>query len=584
MTGDPSQDESHLTGGAASTVISEKMTSLVKGAGFARIGGNMPLTNDDEIFSRASRAETALRKSVKTSMADPDSVRKSLNPSFLSEFGLFAAQHQPNGMDSLVKQLNQVLSTELGKNITLTSPLSSGILPYDLVAPSRLIYPVYSPFRNKVPRTQGQGSSRRAKVFTGIQGSGTPSGSNAVKRISISELNGGSMSNWPINLPAAGAQTAVDLNIPYQFFGLTEALSWLAQFAGQGFEDISALANLVLLQEVMLGEEYQMLWGTSSAIPTPAAATLAARTAGSNETAMTGVTTNVYVRVTAVTPYGETAANVANVAWSSGQVVDVTIAPSRGATQYNIYVGTGASDPGRTSTFFKAVVGGQKYTIQGAVPTTGANPPAADTGTNSATDYEGMFSILDGHAVTDASVYPSGFQAGYINKSVGNTLTTSVLNTALINMWQTWKANPAELVAEGSDVTRLANDIISSSSNSGAFRLMIDQGAEQAGARVGAAISEVQNPITRDVVRVVVHPWFTQGTALLLSYTLPMTYSNISNIWENVMVQDYLSVSWPVIDATFRYSLFYYGALVCYAPQYNGVLQGLQVSAATPYS
>ena len=36
-------------------------------------------------------------------------------------------------------------------------------------------------------------------------------------------------------------------------FGLSESLSWLAQFEGQGFEDLSALANLVLLQEMMLG-------------------------------------------------------------------------------------------------------------------------------------------------------------------------------------------------------------------------------------------------------------------------------------------------------------------------------------------
>jgi len=42
-------------------------------------------------------------------------------------------------------------------------------------------------------------------------------------------------------------------NIPYRFFGLSESLSWLAQFMGQGFEDVSALANLVLLQEFMMG-------------------------------------------------------------------------------------------------------------------------------------------------------------------------------------------------------------------------------------------------------------------------------------------------------------------------------------------
>ena len=45
----------------------------------------------------------------------------------------------------------------------------------------------------------------------------------------------------------------VTLNVPYRFFGITEQLSWLAQFAGQGYEDLSALANLIMLQEAMLG-------------------------------------------------------------------------------------------------------------------------------------------------------------------------------------------------------------------------------------------------------------------------------------------------------------------------------------------
>jgi hypothetical protein len=50
----------------------------------------------------------------------------------------------------------------------------------------------------------------------------------------------------------------------------------------------------------------------------------------------------------------------------------------------------------------------------------------------------------------------------------------------------------------------------------------------------------------------------------------------VSNCWEYNLVQDYLSISWPVIDATFRYSMFTYGALAANAPQYSGILQGLQ--------
>jgi hypothetical protein len=50
------------------------------------------------------------------------------------------------------------------------------------------------------------------------------------------------------------------------------------------------------------------------------------------------------------------------------------------------------------------------------------------------------------------------------------------------------------------------------------------------------------------------------------------------------MVQDYVSIAWPVIDATFRYSIFMYGALVSHAPYYSGLIQGLQVSDVTPFS
>ena len=80
--------------------------------------------------------------------------------------------------------------------------------------------------------------------------------------------------------------------------GVTEELSWLAQFAGQGFEDISALANLIMLQEMMLGEEYQMICGSSANLATPATPTITARTAGSNETTV-GANGTYDVKVTA---------------------------------------------------------------------------------------------------------------------------------------------------------------------------------------------------------------------------------------------------------------------------------------------
>jgi len=51
-----------------------------------------------------------------------------------------------------------------------------------------------------------------------------------------------------------------------------------------------------------------------------------------------------------------------------------------------------------------------------------------------------------------------------------------------------------------------------------------------------------------------------------------------------VVTRRVTTCAWPVIDATFRYSIFLLGSLVAHAPFYSGILQGLQVSDVTPYS
>jgi hypothetical protein len=566
--------------GSPDIMMSSKMQTLVKGAGFSRPGGNTLLTDDNEIFKRSMRAEASFKRSIKQGVHDPQGVMKSLSPDFAGRFGAFlAASPQTQAMQQWTADLSKQVSDAIGKNISLTSPLSTSFAPFNLAAPSRLIYPVYSPIRNKIARTQGQGVAYQEKVVTGVTGSQTGASGGKFTRMSIPEFQGGGSfsGNWPLNLPPAGNQDAVDIKVPYKFAGMSENLSWLAQFSGQGFEDVSALANLILLQEFMLNEEAAFLASTSVALSTPSAPTLTARTANTGETALSGVTTNVYVKVTANTWYGETAASTgASVAWSSGQVVDVAVSTVTGAQWYNLYVTTGAS--AGTYYVMKTQVGGAYFTLQGALPTSGTTAPSSDSGTYSSNDYEGIISTLSGHST--GGVYPSGWQGGYVNQAVGDTLNHNVLNTALQQMWDgsgAYRADPAEIIAEGGDVMRMSNDIVNSNSTTGAYRLFVEQ-SEVPGVRLGAAVSEFQNPITRSPVRVVVHPWLTQGTALLMSYQLPMSWSNVSNVWEYNLVQDYLSISWPVIDATFRYSMYTYGAMVCNAPFYCGLLQGLQQS------
>lgn len=594
----------------ATNMLVNKLPDAVKGFGYAKPGGNKVLDNDDEIFDRSFKVANALKASVKKSHSDPESVIKGLNPSFTNQFGMFnTAMSAPGfgagqGVAEYLQQIGSAIN-ELGaeKNITIGSgPLysssfgTSGFVPYDLVAPARLVYPVFSPLRNKIPRVPGQGTSRQAKIVTGISGSQT--GNQGVVDISYAEST--TFTTWQ-NTPSAGAQTAVNISVPYRFFALSESLSWLAQFSGQGFEDISALANLILLQEFMLAEEYAMISATSTAISAPSAPTLSVRTAGSNETALPS-SSHFWVAVTATNYYGETVMSTVSSdagSVSSTQVVDVTIPASAGALQYNIYVNNSASStPARTAMWLKASnVGGVKFTLQGpTVPSSGTNPPSADTGTGSANRMEGLVPTLTGFSASTASIYPTtgsnstNWIGGYVNQNAGTHLSINLINTALQQMWDgtgstnpgAFRADPSEIIGEGGDIMRLSNDVVQSGAATN-YRLFVEQ-PDVTGVRAGAAVSEFQNPITRSVVKMLVHPWLTQGTAMLMSYTIPYAWSQVSNCWEMTMVQDYLSISWPVIDPTFRYSMFMYGAMVANAPWYSGIIQGIQRSDVTPYS
>jgi hypothetical protein len=371
------------------------------------------------------------------------------------------------------------------------------------------------------------------------------------------------------------------VNINYKFMGLSESLSWLAQFAGVGFEDISSLANLVLMQEFQFGEEYLNIAGTATALNAPTHAATA-RAATTSETAITGVTTDVWVAVTAKNYYGETVSStIASVAWSATDVVDVVITPhaNDAAQQYSIYVGTTSTNPGRTGMFLYSTSGATKVTIQGALPTAGAVAPTGDTGTSGTNRWEGILSVLSGKAAANG-IYPTDFKGGYFNGAVQDVLNLNVINKALQSVYNgpgAFRASPEELFCDGIDATNLSADVAKNGSGTN-YQLLIEQG-QMAGVIHGTAVSQLVNPVTRRLLNVTVHPGWLQGTAFMTQWTTPNAARN-ANVWEMRMVQDLLSVAWPVIDPTYRYSMFEYGTFFAQAPQYAALLGGLQKTTA----
>lgn len=591
------------TGRKASVAIrASQFPGLVKGYGLMHSTARNDLANEGKgglvrretddpnwIANASAVAEATLKKVIEKGLFKPHKVTKGMYGPLANAI-TFMNQFSPQAImaQATARQWSAEIGSAIGKNFSLTSPLSQGFLPYDLIPFVRTIYPVYTPLRNKLPRVPGQGKYHEGRILSSITGS-LPGGLGSLQDDSTSEFWGGSFASWPNSLPNAGSQTAYDIQIPYRFFALTEGVSWLAQFSGQGYDDIYGLSSLVLLQEFMLLEEHDLLASSSQALATPSAPTGAARSAGTGEVGLSGVTTDVYAKVTAINFWGQTAASSAvTISATNGQVIDLTLSPVAGALNYVIYLTTGAS-PGTyyqftgINTLPGGTVGATKFTLQGAIPTSGNTAPASDTGTSATTRQESLFSVLSGLAYNGGSGPYPNTSAGYYNDNPLSVLNVALVQTTLQQMYNGstgYLANPSEIIVSANDVVVLANSIQAESI--AAYQLRIQQ-SEMAGVTAGIAVAGVVNPIWRTIPEIVVHPYLPQGNCLFMSYTLPQTQNNLGNVVENVMVQDYAQIAWPVIDPTFRQSIMRYGTFFFPAPQYCGAIQGLMRSSTTPY-
>lgn len=516
----------------------------------------------------------ALQAEVLRGYTDRASIAKGMNQGFLDRF-----PHLRTAIleKSISEQVEEMFDVPLTKSFTagnLSIGTTSGLVPFDLLAPSRLIYPTMTLFRNWFPRTQAQGTSLQESIITGISGSQT--GNLSIADVSVPELVGsGGFGAHPQSLFPGGQQSGESLNVPYKFFGVYESLSWLAQFAGQGFDDISSLANLILLQEMMLGEEYMLIGGTSAPLPVPSAPTVQVRIAGPGETALPAGTYTVYVA--AANYWGSTAVSSSVSATTNGAaVIDVTFTPSLGGLFTNVWATLSGVDY-----LIGPQAGGIRYTLQGPLPVAGSRP-LSDTGTGKNTRMEGVIPVCAG-ASAAAGVYPADWSS-FVDNTAGVRLDYNLIYETLDGLWnfpRAHKADPEFLVGDGGDIMRLSQDVIGQGNG---VNYILNVPSADPVVRVGTAVSEFQSPITRSTMKVVVHPWFPQGTATLMSHQLPHTWSNVTSAWEMHVVQDYVSIAWPTIDATFGYSIFMYGSMVAHAPQYTGLIQGIQVSEKTPYS
>ena len=470
---------------------------------------------------------------------------------------------------------------DIQKDITLTSPLSTSFAAFDLEAPAKLLTPRPTPLRNRIPRKKGVGTSHRVKRILGYTGTGTGGIGNTWPGITESSTATFGSINYERGPKISYA--ADDLVLPYNSYSLSDSVSFDANFSGLGYQDLRQLSSTSTLYATMLMEERMMLMargtasGYSGALSAPTF-TLASPVASGSQVALAANT--YYVNVTtdagiSGNGFGESILGTeASTTVASGDVLTVTVGTAvSGALGYNIYVGT---TTGAANLKYQGTLRGTgTFTIEGA-------SAAGLTGNNAAFNTTGAAAS---RAAADTSAYATGYDgilptvlganSGF-NNSINSTFSTSnpgaEFQTVFGQLYQNVKADPDLVLLNGNDRKQLSDAIKSGSTAN--YRLTIQEPGKD-GITYGSIVTGIQNEVTGKAVDLMVHPWLNQGVAPVLSFTLPIPDTEVSDVWANFMVQDYMGIQWPVTQFSYDFSTYFRGTFFCTAPAWNGAVSGI---------
>lgn len=475
----------------------------------------------------------------------------------------------------------RVAMQDIQKEITLTSPLSTSFAAFDLEAPAKMLTPRPTPLRNRIPRKKGVGTSHRVKRILGYTGTGTGGVGNLWP--GITESSTSTFGSLTLERGPQISYAADDLVLPYNSYSLSDSVSFDANFSGLGYQDLRQLSSTSTLYATMLMEERMMLFargtasGYSGALAQVTGVSASSPVAATGQTALASGTYFAVVTADAgisANGFGESIASaIVTETVASGDVMQIDFSPVTGALGYNIYVGTttGLANlkyVGTVKGATRAVINGAGTTSllanNFAFSTTGAAASRATADTSAyATGYDGILPTV------------LGPNSGAIN-AINSTFSTANPGVEFQNVFATMygavKADPDLVLLNGNDRKQLSDAIKSGSTAN--YRLTIQEPGKD-GVTYGSIVTGLQNEVTGKAVDLMVHPWLNQGVAPVLSFTLPIPDTEVSDVWANFMVQDYMGIQWPVVQFSYDFSTYFRGTFFCTAPAWNGVVSGI---------
>jgi hypothetical protein len=476
-----------------------------------------------------------------------------------------------------------LMKDSLAKNVTI----STGLTAFDLQAPAKNLYPTITPLRNSIARVArlNPGDAAHWRSIFGTTGSGF----DAMGWVPEGQRS------------ASMSYSAVSVTLPYVTLGEEDTVTFEAEAAAQGFEDINATATLRILQKTMRKEETALLGGnTSLALGKPGTPTLSASGTGGtlpattysvivvaltfegyrNSTLAGGVATTMTITGNDGNTYtlsggSSLRSNNATQAVAAGQTLFATVPVVNGAVAYAWYVGSAGSETLQAITTINSVAFSAPLIASGQQPATAVT---ADNSRNPGLAFDGL--LTDGFNPSTSSfvqALPSG-PAG-----TGSTLTPSgrgsilEIDNMLLQMWNSYRLSPTVIYVNAQEQKNITAKCLTNGSGP-LVRYNVD--ASQSAPYEFTASGVVRwyyNPFTGVEIPMPVHPDLPPGTILAYCERLPAWYQSneTPNVAEVLTRRDYYRVDWPVRTRRREFGVYTEEVLAIYASFGIGILTNI---------
>ena len=487
-------------------------------------------------------------------------------------------------MTNPTKETLDLMKASLGNPVdeTLQKTVSTaqGLAYYDLQAPAKNLYPIITPLRNAIPRVHraNSGTATNWKQVTSLTGSGY----DAMGWVPEGQRSG-TMSYATANKSAS-----------YVTIGEEDALTFEAEAAAQGFEDLNATVTMRLLQKTMRKEEMAILGGNAGgiALGTPTAPTLSASGSGATLPALTysvivvALTLEGYKNssvtggvATTKTITGADGQNFTLNGGSSNKSAATTQAVTLGQT---LFASTPAVNGAVGYAWYTGAAGSEKLekittmnSVTFTAPLLGTGQTAtAVTGDSSSNPNYAFDGLLTQALNPNNLAYINTFATG--TAGTGTTLTASgrgsvvEIDTMLQTMWQNYNIGPTVIYVNAQQLKDITTKVLTNASGP---LLRFDNSAvagEPYELTASGTISYYFNPFDPNggyKIPIKIHPDLPAGTILAWAEKLPIWYQSneVPNVAEVITRKDYYRMDWPLRTRKREYGVYAEEVLAVYA-------------------